>query len=330
MVTAPTTLRDIARACGVSVSTVSRALANNPAIAEKTRVAIQATAKKLDYRPNAQARALKNSRTDAIGVVVPSLINPFFSAMTAAIEDEANKAGYATIITSSGESTPKITEAVEALRARQVDGIIAVPHAESVDMLELVARSTPLLFIDRYIPGCAIPAVISNSAPGIKAALKALASRGHKKVGYLAGPQTTSTGLERLKEFQRFSEDLGMEQIIHHGGYLYEEGFTGTQKLLEQQPTAIIAGDSMMTFGALEALYRHNVDIGKQIALVGFDDFVFMRIQPAPVAIIDQNVEEMGRIALRNLVTSFAHESPPEGAVVQTRFIARESIEFSP
>ena len=330
MVTAPTTLRDIARACGVSVSTVSRALANNPAIAEKTRVAIQATAKKLDYRPNAQARALKNSRTDAIGVVVPSLINPFFSAMTAAIEDEANKAGYATIITSSGESTPKITEAVEALRARQVDGIIAVPHAESVDMLELVARSTPLLFIDRYIPGCAIPAVISNSAPGIKAALKALASRGHKKVGYLAGPQTTSTGLERLKEFQRFSEDLGMEQVIHHGGYLYEEGFTGTQKLLEQQPTAIIAGDSMMTFGALEALYRHNVDIGKQIALVGFDDFVFMRIQPAPVAIIDQNVEEMGRIALRNLVASFAHESPPEGAVVQTRFIARESIEFSP
>ncbi|HLR48737.1 MAG TPA: LacI family DNA-binding transcriptional regulator [Corynebacterium sp.] len=330
MVTAPTTLRDIARACGVSVSTVSRALANNPAIAEKTRAAIQAAAKELDYRPNAQARALKNSRTDAIGVVVPSLINPFFSAMTAAIEDEANKAGYATIITSSGESTPKITEAVEALRARQVDGIIAVPHAESVDMLELVARSTPLLFIDRYIPGCAIPAVISNSAPGIKAALKALASRGHKKVGYLAGPQTTSTGLERLKEFQRFSEDLGMEQVIHHGGYLYEEGFTGTQKLLEQQPTAIIAGDSMMTFGALEALYRHNVDIGKQIALVGFDDFVFMRIQPAPVAIIDQNVEEMGRIALRNLVASFAHESPPEGAVVQTRFIARESIEFSP
>ena len=330
MVTAPTTLRDIARACGVSVSTVSRALANNPAIAEKTRAAIQAAAKELDYRPNAQARALKNSRTDAIGVVVPSLINPFFSAMTAAIEDEANKAGYATIITSSGESTPKITEAVEALRARQVDGIIAVPHAESVDMLELVARSTPLLFIDRYIPGCAIPAVISNSAPGIKAALKALASRGHKKVGYLAGPQTTSTGLERLKEFQRFSEDLGMEQVIHHGGYLYDEGFTGTQKLLEQQPTAIIAGDSMMTFGALEALYRHNVDIGKQIALVGFDDFVFMRIQPAPVAIIDQNVEEMGRIALRNLVASFAHESPPEGAVVQTRFIARESIEFSP
>src|SRR5699024_11746826 len=90
---------------------------------------------------------------------------------------EANKAGYATIITSSGESTPKITEAVEALRARQVDGIIAVPHAESVDMLELVARSTPLLFIDRYIPGCAIPAVISNPSTCLKAALKALASR---------------------------------------------------------------------------------------------------------------------------------------------------------
>ena len=149
-------------------------------------------------------------------------------------------------------------------------------------------------------------------------------------MGYLAGPQTTSTGLERLKEFRSFSEELGLEYIIHHGGYLHEEGFLGTQKLLAQKPTAIIAGDSMMTFGALEALYREHVDIGKQIALVGFDDFVFMRIQPAPVSIIDQSVEEMGRIALRNLVASFGGKSPPQSAVVETRFIPRESIDFSP
>uniref|UniRef100_UPI0028AB302F LacI family DNA-binding transcriptional regulator n=1 Tax=Corynebacterium stationis TaxID=1705 RepID=UPI0028AB302F len=258
MVTAPTTLRDIARACNVSVSTVSRALADNPAIAKKTRELIQETAKELNYRPNAQARALKSSRTDAIGVVVPSLVNPFFAAMAAAIEDEANQAGYATIITSSGESSPKITEAIEALRARQVDGIIAVPHIEAAEMLEDVALSIPLLFIDRHLEGSNIPAVISDAAPGIKAALEALAARGHRKVGYLAGPQTTSTGLERLRDFLRYSEELGMEQIVHHGGYLHEEGFRGTQKLLEQQPTAIIAGDSMMTFGALEACYREN------------------------------------------------------------------------
>lgn len=330
MVTAPTTLRDIARACNVSVSTVSRALADNPAIAEKTRKLIQETAKELNYRPNAQARALKSSRTDAIGVVVPSLVNPFFAAMAAAIEDEANQAGYATIITSSGESSPKITEAIEALRARQVDGIIAVPHIEAAEMLEDVALSIPLLFIDRHLEGSNIPAVISDSAPGIKAALEALAARGHRKVGYLAGPQTTSTGLERLRDFLRYSEELGMEQIVHYGGYLHEEGFRGTQMLLEQQPTSIIAGDSMMTFGALEACYRENVDIGKQLALIGFDDFVFMRIQPAPVAIIDQSVEHMGRTALRNLVQSFSSSSPPEGAVVKTRFIPRESIEFTP
>lgn len=330
MVTAPTTLRDIARACNVSVSTVSRALADNPAIAKKTRQLIQETAKELNYRPNAQARALKSSRTNAIGVVVPSLVNPFFAAMAAAIEDEANKAGFATIITSSGESSPKITEAIEALRARQVDGIIAVPHIEAAEMLEDVALSIPLLFIDRHLEGSNIPAVISDAAPGIKAALEALNSRGHHKVGYLAGPQTTSTGRDRLQDFRRYAEELGMDQIVHHGGYLHEEGFRGTQKLLEQQPTAIIAGDSMMTFGALEACYRENVDIGKQLALIGFDDFVFMRIQPAPVAIIDQSVEHMGRTALRNLVQSFSSSSPPDGAVVKTRFIPRESIEFTP
>src|SRR5699024_6649205 len=210
---------------------------------------------------------------------------------------------------------------IEALRARQVDGIIAVPHAKSVEMLEHVARSTPLLFIDRYIHGSNIPAVVSNSAPGIKAALEALASRGHKKIGYLAGPQTTSTGLERLKDFQRFCEELGLEQIIHHGGYLHEEGFTGTQKLLEQHPTALIAGDSMMTFGALEALYRENVDIRKQIALVGFDGFVFMRIEPAPVWIIVQKVAEIGRTALRNLSAYFSCANPSSRAVVLARYV---------
>lgn len=330
MVTVPTTLRDIAQACNVSVSTVSRALANNPLIAKKTREHIQQVARDLDYRPNAQARALKSSRTDAIGVVVPSLVNPFFAAMAAAIEDEANKNGYATIITSSGESTPKIEQAVDALRARQVDGIIAVPHAESIAALEHVAKSVPLLFIDRYVAGSDIPAVVSDPTPGIRAAVEALAERGHHKIGYLAGPQTTSTGSERLQKFLEVAAELNLEPVVHHGCYLHEEGFTGTQRLLKENPTAIIAGDSMMTFGALEACYRAGVGIGKQLALIGFDDFVFMRIQPAPVAIIDQSVEQMGRIALRNLLTALAGKSPPESGVVQTRFIPRESIEFTP
>ena len=261
MVTAPTTLRDIARACNVSVSTVSRALADNPAIALKTRKLIQATAKELDYRPNAQARALKSARTDAIGVVVPSLINPFFAAMAAAIEDEANKSGYATIITSSGESTPKINEAIEALRARQVDGIIAVPHVDSAEMLEHVAKSTPLMFIDRYIEDSNIPAVVSDPAPGIKAALEALAERGHHRVGYLAGPQTTSTGSERLKDFLRFSAELGMEQIVHDGGYLHEEGFHGTKNCWHNAPPRSSRGlhdDLRRAGGVLPGTRRHR------------------------------------------------------------------------
>ena len=132
---AGTTLKDVAAAAGVSISTASRSLSGNPAISESTRQRVKDTAVKLNYRPNAQARALRSSRSNAIGLVIPSLDNAYFAAMAAAVEEAADKQGLATMITSCGEEPQRLVKALDALMERQVDGIIAVPleGAEEAD-----------------------------------------------------------------------------------------------------------------------------------------------------------------------------------------------------
>ena len=157
---AGTTLKDVAAAAGVSISTASRSLSGNPAISESTRQRVKDTAIKLNYRPNAQARALRSSRSNAIGLVIPSLDNAYFAAMAAAIEEAADKQGLATMITSCGEDPQRLVKSLDALMERQVDGIIAVPLEGAEEALEQARAYRPLVLIDRTLGQ--IPAVLST------------------------------------------------------------------------------------------------------------------------------------------------------------------------
>ena len=148
---AGTTLKDVAAAAGVSISTASRSLSGNPAISESTRQRVKDTAVKLNYRPNAQARALRSSRSNAIGLVIPSLDNAYFAAMAAAVEEAADKQGLATMITSCGEEPQRLVKALDALMERQVDGIIAVPLEGAEEALEQARTYRPLVLIDRTL-----------------------------------------------------------------------------------------------------------------------------------------------------------------------------------
>ena len=318
------TLKDIAAAAGVSVSTASRSLAGNPAISEKTRAKVMSIAQQLNYLPNAQARALRNSRSDAIGLIIPNLDNAYFAAMAAAVEEEANKRKLSTIITSCGEDPERLTKALDTLSQRQVDGIISVPLEGAEDALQRAAESRPLILIDRSLKN--LPAVVSNPITGIHAAVAQLKSKGHTSIGYLSGPQETSTGRERLNAFK--DATTGMDIHIHHGSFRHRSGYKGAIALLQEGVTAIVAGDSMMTAGALEACHNAGKRISEEIALVGFDDFIFLRFQPAPISVIDQNVTRMGEEATARLVDAIDNKRQPESTVIDTRYIPRMSTAY--
>ncbi|MBK4173558.1 substrate-binding domain-containing protein [Corynebacterium macginleyi] len=318
---ATTTLKDVAAAAGVSISTASRSLAGKTSISDATRTRVQNIADKLNYRPNAQARALRSARSHAIGLIIPSLDNPYFAGMAAAVEKEANTQGIATMITSCGEDPQRLATALEALGQRQVDGIIAVPLVGAQDALAQSQDHHPLILIDRELNS--LPAVVSDPSPGLNDAITQLKNKGHTKIGYLSGPQETSTGRQRLAVFKQAAQ--GMDMHIHQGNFRHREGYKGAIDLLHAGVTAIVAGDSMMTAGALEACHNAGKSIGKEIALVGFDDFIYLRFQAAPISVVDQNVSHMGRTAAAELISSIENKRQPQGKILPTRYIPRMS-----
>lgn len=327
----PATLRDVAAAAGVSISTASRALAGNPVIAERTRERVRDCAARLNYRPNAQARALRSSRTNIIGVTIPSLVNPFFAKIAHVIQQEAVTHGLSTIISSTAEDPAQLNDSLEVLATQRVDGILAVPYIGSEPSFERLRNSEiPVVLVDRELPDTGLPSVASDPRPGMEAAVAHLLERGHCHIGYLSGPMTTSTGVGRLAAFEEACGKHGVEKHeVYRGGYERSVGHAGTLALLEREVEAIIAGDTMMSVGALEACHAQKVVIGRDLAFIGFDDNATMRLQAAPVSVIDQDVEGLGRTALRLLIELMSGASPPTSITTPTTLIIRPSSDFT-
>lgn len=323
------TLKDIAHQAGVSIATASRALADNPAVAVSTRERIQALAGDLGYRPNAQARALQSSRTNTIGVVVPSLINHYFAAMVTAIQNVAGEAGLATIITNNNEDSATMASSLEFLANHGVDGIICVPDEGCAPQLEqLQQQGKPLVLIDRELPGSTIPTITSDPRQGMAAAVALLAGHDALPIGYLSGPMSTSTGRHRLETFHRVCREAGLaEQLVFLGGYEQSKGFEGANALIAQGARTLFAGDSMMTIGVIEACNRAGLSIGVDISVVGFDTQPLFALQPRPLTVIDQHVDIMAARAFDMLNTLMAGKKPPSPhTLIPTTLIQRQSI----
>ena len=326
------TLKDIAELTGLSVSTVSRALSRNPVIPAPTREIVEKAAAELKYRPNAQARALRNARTNIIGVLVPDIQNPFFSTLAASIHKAAYENGFSMLLSHTDEKPDRLNRALEMLGRQRVDGIIVVPHIQSARAtLELHDSGMPIVAADRLIPHSIIPSVTADAVPGITDALMALSSLPNAKIGYLAGPQDTSTGQERLNLVKEISKEMGLEPpTIFFGGYQELAGLEGTIDLLEQGVNCILASDTMMTTGAVEALREKNLKIGKHVALVGYDDTQLFRLQNPPLSVIDQNVTLIGKKAFEMLYDYITLEKAPKSMKIPSIYRGRGSTMLAP
>lgn len=324
------TLKDVAAAAGVAVSTASRALAGNPIVAVETRERVQKCAEALNYRPNAQARALRSSRSNIIGVTIPSLINPYFAEMASAIQQEASRRGLSTIISSTSEDPDQLTDSLHVLADQRVDGILVVPYNGTEAVLrELDSSGMPLMLMDRELPDSGLTSVASDPSMGFTAAVDHLVSRGHRRIGYLSGPLTTSTGQSRLEAFTAAVRARGLgEMPVYHGGFHRSNGLEGARALLNQDVDAVIAGDSMMSIGALEACHVAGIVIGRDLAFIGYDDQPVMALQSCPITVIDQGVADMGRMALRLLLDMASGKSPPATHRLPTSLIIRPSTNF--
>ena len=324
------TIKDVASLAGVSAATASRVLSGNPATSPHARDRVAAAVIELDYRPNAQARALRSTRSDSIGLLVPDVRNPFFADLAHTVEQAALAEGYVTLLGNANEQKEQQDRYLDTLISRRVDGIIVAPLGDGGGSIRyLIEREIPTVFVDRTIDGIDVPSVTTDSTVGVRQTVEHLASLGHTRIGYISGPNETSTGRDRFAAFTAAVADAGLSQdpdLIYFGDFQAASGSAGVHVLLElnDPPTALLAADSLMAVGAIAILHKLGLRIGTDLALVAFDDIEWFALLDPALSVISHSVEDMGRIAVDLLLEVIAGETP-KSVVLPSELVVRAS-----
>ncbi|WP_245813823.1 LacI family DNA-binding transcriptional regulator [Rhodococcus marinonascens] len=324
------TIKDVAAMAGVSPATASRVLSGNPATSPEAMAKVMDAASRLGYHPNAQARALRSTRTNVIGLLVSDVRNPFFADLAHAAEQAALAKGLVTLLGNANESIEQQDRYLDTFISQRVAGVIAAPQGEGSPSLRAVLdRGISTVFVDRTVDGIDVPSVTINSDSGIRQAVEHLARQGHKRVGYIAGPESTSTGRERLRSFSQAAHDFGLSgdpALTYIGDFQPASGAAGARHLLAlpQRPTALVAADSPMALGALSTLNREGIRIGSDMAVIAFDDLEWFRLLDTPLTVIAHDVKAVGRTAV-GMLLDVIDGHRPESVVLPSELIVRAS-----
>ncbi len=329
------TIKDIAKALGVSPSTVSRALKGHPDISLETRNMVNELATRLKYEPNAIALSLKQSRSNSIGVIIPEMVHYFFSSVLSGITDVAYDAGFTVIICQSNEKHEREVANVKALYSHRVDGILISisKDSETFDHLSyLLENEVPLVFFDRFAPGIACDKVIVDDFDAAYKATKHLIDLGRKRIAHFCGAQKLIIGRERLEGYKKALKSEGLpvdESLIIHAEN-FEMARVAVEKLMElaSPPDGIFAVNDLTAIGAMLTLQKRGIQIPGQIAIVGFSDGRFSGIVEPNLSSVDQHGYEMGTAAARLLIKRILAKDPfypPETVILQSSLIIRGS-----
>ncbi|MFC9940949.1 LacI family DNA-binding transcriptional regulator [Nocardiopsis alba] len=300
-------IKDVAEAAGLSVATVSRALNGNPSVSDAARERVLAAADALGYRPNVVARSLRTHRTGTIGLVISDVLNPYFTELARSVEEEARALGYSVIIGNADERADLEDHHVRNLLERRIDGLLVSPaDGHSPRTLEAASGPTPVVFVDRWIPGVDVPVVRSDGRGAIRDLVDHLCSLGHRRLAIITGPTATTTGRERVDAFRETLAAHGIplpESYIGRGDFQVESGRLATERFLDlpERPDVVFATDNLMALGALDAIGERGLRVPHDIGLAAFDDIPWFSHTDPPITTISQPTAELGRVAVRAL-----------------------------
>mgnify|MGYP000851204556 CR=1 FL=1 len=325
------TIKDVADKAKVSTATVSRALYNRGYIKEETRRKVLKVAEELGYRKHKESKVSK-IRTNAIGVIVSDITNPFFTQVVRGIEDVLNPVGYSLLLCNADENVEKEINYLKVLMNKKVDGVILTSAGgDHKTIEEIVRRGMRVVLIDRLIDDLDIDGVIIDNISGAYDAISHLISEGYKKIGIITGPLEIMTAKERLEGYKKALQDAGIEfneSLVENGGYTREGGYRAAKKLVERvRPDAMFIVNNVMTTGALLALKELKIKIPEEIGVVGFDDLEWAPLMDPPLTTISQPIYTIGSTAAQLLL--YRLNKPVtikrEVVVLKPKLIVRES-----
>jgi LacI family transcriptional regulator len=333
----PTTLKDLAAKLGLSITTVSRALAGYGDVAESTRQRVLEAAEEMGYVPDLTARRLQKGRTDTIGFVIPTagprFSDPYFSELLAGIGNEAARHNFDLLVSTCAPDTPEEDTAYRhKVEGRLVDGFLVVRTRVKDRRIEYLSRTGfPFVVFGRSDLDIGFPYVDEDGFRGLELVTQHLIDLGHRRLACIAAPEDLMFSVYRC---------AGLEATVQRNGLSIEQGFyvnsdltqRGGFRVMDQlldlspSPTAVIACNDLMALGAISAAQKRGLVVGRDVAITGFDDIPLAEHSHPPLTTVHQPIYEIGRQICHMLIRLVQGEELVERHVLlQPELVIRES-----
>ncbi len=329
-------MKDIAKDLGLSVVTISKVLRNHPDIAEETRERVLKRVKELDYQPNLMARSLVTGRSYLIGLVVPSLLYPFFAEVAVALSAEVGKRGYSLLMASSDEQPEVEAREIQQMMARHLDALVIATCADDARMIERLERAgSAYVLIDRTVEGSDGNFVGTDDYAAGRMATEHLIAQGCRRIAHIGGPRV-ATGEARLKGYRDALEAHELEfrqdwvtiservdnEATQHGAEAMHRLLAGPER-----PDGLFAFNDPLAIGAMQAALEVGLRIPEDMAVIGCGNLHFDPLLRVPLSSVDQQSAEIGRQTAMILMEHIESKIKPPArqVILKPKLIARGS-----
>ena len=321
------TIKDVAKAAGVSIATVSATSNGKGGVSEKRSRRVWDAVAAVGYSPHGIARSLRLGRTQVIGLVVGDIANPFFTSLAKAVEARASASGYSVIVANSDEEPKKELALLKMLREQRVAGILLAPSGYDESYM-------PLVVVDRQLENMPFGAVVIDNVAAARMVTDYLVRLGHRRIAMISGQPHLSTADERRRGFREGLAAAGIrfdEELEPVADSRTENAYEAVQRLLTlpNPPTAIIAGNNLMTLGVIQAVADMRFRCPEQVSITGIDDFSWNAVIRPKLTTVAQPIDQLGKSSVDELFARMTEPgrltAPGRVITLAPRFIIRES-----
>ena len=328
------TVIDIARAAGVSKSTVSLVLQSSPLVREATRVRVNDAIRSLGYVYNRGAANLRQAKSKIIGIVVNDLTNSFFAELAVGMDMIVQSAGFVQFLAHSGEDVDRQRELIASMREHGIAGLILSPAhgTEAADLKAIVESGLPVVVVVRNVPGAKVSSLMSENYAGAKAAARHLIDLGHRRIAFVGGFADTQVFTERVNGYRDGLTEAGIvpdADLVMSSAPSRAGGATAVERLLTRRgepPTAALCFNDAAAFGVCDGLRALRLEPGVDFSVIGFDDVIEARTAVPALTTVSVDPQRMGQKAAQLLLKQInAGKAEPETIRTSVRLVVRQS-----
>jgi LacI family transcriptional regulator len=302
------TLKDVAQAARVSVSTASRALSNGGLASERTQQRLERIARELGYRPNPIARGLKTGQSKLVGLLIHNLANASFQVMAEVVQARLKALGYQMLLCIAGDDPQQELDTLATLANHRVDGLIVVPTGKNgAQLTALDAGDIPIVCVVRRDDKTDLETVLADDPEGAYVGTRYLIGLGHRRIGLVVGRQDTTSGRERLAGYVRALREASIavdDALIHSGHYEPETGAVACRKLLDLQhrPSAVFVANHESILGVLRVTAERGLSIPDDLSILCYEGSPWFEWHRPALSVIDNGARDLANLAVDRLV----------------------------